>query len=42
MATVVISPIDLAQLPDGGGHVWVSMHSGSRYGVAKRAVPRGK
>jgi chitin disaccharide deacetylase len=42
MATVVISPVDVLQLPDGGGHFWVSMHSETRYGVAKRAVPRGK
>jgi hypothetical protein len=42
MATVVISSIDVAQLPDEGGHVWVSMHSESRCGAAKRAVPRGK
>jgi hypothetical protein len=42
MATIVISPVDVAHFPDGSGHFSVSMHSKTRHGVAKRAVPCGK
>jgi hypothetical protein len=42
MATIVISPVNVAQFPDGDGHFWVHLQSETRHGVARRAVPCGK